>query len=118
MSMSALYIPLSRKGKTCAVSMATRARLSSYLLGTTTMAVPSFQGGTTRPGGRVVGVSCRRPASLNRSYRFSFAARHVLANCALASSRLAQNPCDGSAGVTTAPVMVHIHGWTAHRPPD
>ena len=110
MSMSALYVPLSRKGETCAISMATRARLSSYLLGTATVVVPSFQGGTTRPGGRVVGVSRRRPASLNCSYRFSFAARHVLANCALASSRLVQKPCDGSAGITTAPVMAHIQG--------
>jgi hypothetical protein len=36
--------------------------------------------------------------------------RHVVANAALASSSVAQYPCDGKRGATTAPVMVHIHG--------
>jgi hypothetical protein len=36
--------------------------------------------------------------------------RQVSANFALAFSRLAQNPCDGSRGAPTAPVIIHIHG--------
>jgi hypothetical protein len=37
-------------------------------------------------------------------------ARHVSANFALASSRVAQNPWLGSFGATTARVIVHIQG--------
>jgi hypothetical protein len=43
-------------------------------------------------------------------------ARHVSANFALDSSRLAANPCDGSCGATTAPVMVHIHRPSSGTP--
>jgi hypothetical protein len=34
----------------------------------------------------------------------------VSANAVLASSSVAQNPCDGRRGATTAPVIVHIQG--------
>jgi hypothetical protein len=36
--------------------------------------------------------------------------RQCVANAALASSSVAENPCDGTRGMTTAPVIVHIQG--------
>jgi hypothetical protein len=35
----------------------------------------------------------------------------------MASSRVAQKPCDGRRGITTAPVMVHFQGRSSGTPP-
>jgi hypothetical protein len=43
-------------------------------------------------------------------------ARHVLANSAFACLLVAQNPLDGRSGITTAPVMVHIQGYSGGTP--
>jgi hypothetical protein len=55
--------------------------------------------------GRRVAAQQRRSAARRASHR-----RHVSANATLASSSVAAKPCDGTAGATTAPVTVHIHG--------
>jgi hypothetical protein len=44
-------------------------------------------------------------------------ARHVSANFVIASSRVAQKPCDGRRGATTAPVMVQCQGRSSGTPP-
>ena len=66
------------------------------LPGMAILVMPSPKGGITRPGGRVIGVTASLPGLSQPSYRFKAThARHVSANLALASSRLAQNPYDG-----------------------
>jgi hypothetical protein len=73
---------------------------------------------------RQLGTGQEKPDASHWSLNFSPSwnyranhARHVSANLVLASSRVAQKPCDGSRGATTAPVMVQCQGRSSGTPP-